>query len=172
MAPLHICLTGPESTGKTELAEILRVRFGLPVVPEFAREYALQNPRELTADDVESIARGEIALLDAAEAAGAPAIILDTDLLSTVAYSRHYYGSCPEWIEEEARRRRAEQYFLLDVDMPWVEDDVRDNCQDRVAVFETFRKVLLEFGAPFEVVGGAWPARCRRVERAVEVLLA
>lgn len=171
MAPLRICLTGPESTGKTELAAILGARFGLPVVPEFAREYALTNPRELTAADVVPIARGEIALLDEAQA-NATAIILDTDLLSTVAYSRHYYGASPAWIEQEARRRCAEHYFLLDVDTTWVPDEVRDSAQDRLVLFETFRRVLLEFGVRFEVAGGAWAVRCERVATAVEAILA
>mgnify|MGYP000592549471 CR=1 FL=1 len=27
-------------------------------------------------------------------------LVLDTDLVSTVVYARHYYGHCPAWIEE------------------------------------------------------------------------
>src|SRR5205823_8798717 len=99
------CLTGPECTGKTTLAGQLSAHFNAPWVPEFAREYALRVQSPLTADDVEPIAMGEIALLDGAARDGL--VILDTDLISTIVYCRHYYGSCPPWIEAAAAARIA-----------------------------------------------------------------
>src|SRR5436305_357207 len=38
--PFRVCLTGAESTGKTELAKELAAHFGAPYVPEFSRQYA------------------------------------------------------------------------------------------------------------------------------------
>ena len=41
-----LVVSGPESTGKTELACFLAKRFSCPVIPEYAREYiekALQS---------------------------------------------------------------------------------------------------------------------------------
>ena len=155
--PRRICLTGPESTGKTELAKAL----GLPWVPEFAREYAETHGSALTADDVEPIARGEMASLD--RAAG-DLVILDTDLISTVVYARHYYGSCPAWIEEEARKRRADLYLLLDTDLPWKPDAARDAGGDaREDLFDAFRRALDEFGTRWEIVSGSWEERLARV---------
>ncbi len=161
MAPIRICLTGPESTGKTWLAAEMAARFGTTFVPEYARQYAEANPRLLDAKDVEPIARGEMAQLDAP--ATGPLQILDTDLISTVVYSNHYYGSCPDWIAEEALRRRAYYYFLLDVDTPWADDAVRDAMQDRQELLNRFRTTLVEFQAPFELVGGTWGERRTRV---------
>jgi HTH-type transcriptional repressor of NAD biosynthesis genes len=171
LATLRICLTGPESTGKSELSAVLHQRFGAPVVAEFAREYAERHPGELGPEHVEPIALGQIAITDDAPAAGERLVVLDTDLLSTVAYARYYYGSCPGWIEEEARRRRADRYFLLGIDTPWESDDVRDASQDREAVFRMFRDVLGEFGADYEIVDGPWTDRCARVSEAVAALL-
>ncbi len=88
----RICLTGPESTGKSELAARAERELGATWVREYAREYAGRHGRALTADDVEPIARGQIANLD--RATGAP-LVVDSDLLSSVVYARHYYGGCP-----------------------------------------------------------------------------
>jgi nicotinamide riboside kinase len=192
---LTVCLIGPECTGKTTLAERLSVLFGAPWVPEFAREYALLVARPLTVDDVEPIARGQMALEDALQAGvgsrgsgvggkfpvsdnrqpttdnrsqisdprpptpDSRLIILDTDLISTVVYSRHYYGNCPEWIEREAEARKADLYLLTDIDVPWTADDVRDTAAARDALHGQFATTLANYGANVITIGGDWETR-------------
>lgn len=145
----RVCLIGPECTGKTTLAESLSAHFGVPWVPEFAREYAQRVGRLLTLDDVEPIARGQMALEDAAPNEGL--VILDTDLISTVVYSRHYYGHCPEWIETAAATRKADLYLLTDTDVPWIADDVRDSASPRESLYAKFAQTLKTYNA--NVVG-------------------
>lgn len=163
MAPFpRVCLIGPECTGKSVLAAALSRHFNKPWTPEFAREYAEQRGNDLTRDDVELIARGEIALLDR----GDP--ILDTDLISTVVYARHYYGHCPQWIEEEARLRRADIYLLMDTDVPWLADSARDRGGDeREDLFDDFRAALDEFETNWIIISGDW---VERFKAAVEAL--
>ena len=163
----RICLTGPESTGKTELAEVLGRHFGVEVVPEFARAYALEHGRDLTYDDCEPIARGELANIDGA----ARPAILDTDLISTVVYSRYYYGRCPEWVVEEARRRRADLYLLMDTDIEWRPDPARDAGGDaREDLFDVFRAAMDEFDVKFVIVSGSGEERVARAVEAIEEL--
>ena len=158
----RLCLTGPECTGKSELALRLAAELGAELVLEYAREYAEEVRRELTASDVEPIARGEIANLD--RAAG-PRVVLDTDLLSTVVYARHYYGACPAWIEEEARRRMADFYLLMDTDVPWTADAIRGEEGDREDLFDAFRRALDELGARWVIVSGTGEERWEEVVR-------
>ncbi|MEO7712026.1 MAG: ATP-binding protein, partial [Gemmatimonadaceae bacterium] len=117
-APRRICVTGPESTGKTTLARQLAESAGAPWVAEASRIHAERVGRPLLASDVEPIASAHIVMADdgAARAAlaGAPLLFLDTDLISTVIYARHYYGAVPRWIEREARMRLAHLYLLCD----------------------------------------------------------
>ncbi len=92
---LTICVTGPESTGKTTLARRLGEQLSVEWVPEASRLYAERIGRDLSVIDVEPIAREHIALADAARAraigVGASVLVLDTDLASTVVYGKHYY---------------------------------------------------------------------------------
>lgn len=151
----RICLTGPESTGKTELAKLLARELGTVWVPEFAREYAEKHGNDLTADDVEPIARGQIANEDRLAPQANRVLLLDTDLISTVVYARHYYGACPSWIVEEAKRRRAGLYLLLDTDIEWQADAARDAGGDaREDLFDAFRAALDEFETRWEIVSG------------------
>jgi NadR type nicotinamide-nucleotide adenylyltransferase len=160
MAPLprRICLIGPECTAKTTLALRLARELGAVYVPEYAREYAELHNRALTAEDVESIARGEVANLDAA--ADSERAVLDTDLLSTVVYARHYYGACPQWIEDDARRCQADLYLLMDTDIGWLPDIVRDTGDDaREDLFDAFRAALDEFETQWVIVSGEGEGR-------------
>lgn len=159
----RLCLTGPECTGKSTLAARLAREFGTVWVPEYAREYAETHGNgltaALTANDVEPIARGQLALIDRAPARA----ILDTDLISTVVYARHYYGSCPQWIETEALRRRADLYLLLDTDCIWLPDPARSPTpDDREDLFDSFRAALDEFDTRWHIVSGDWTERYRQ----------
>lgn len=156
----RICLTGPESTGKTEIAERAARELGVAITTEYAREYAEKHGNDLTAADVEPIARGELAILES------DAELLDTDLLSTVVYARHYYGSCPAWIEEEARQRKADLYLLMDTDVAWKADAARDTGGDaREDLFDAFRAALDEFETKWEIVSGSDEERWEAVRR-------
>jgi NadR type nicotinamide-nucleotide adenylyltransferase len=145
LAPLRVCLIGPECTGKTTLAARLAEHFNAPWVPEFAREYASRVARPLTVDDVEPIARGQIALVDAAPKDGL--VIFDTDLISTVVYATHYYGQCPEWIEAAAAARKADLYLLTDIDVPFIADSLRDSAAPREMLYDNFAGTLKNYEA-------------------------
>jgi len=154
LAPLRtrVCLIGPECTGKTTLAGQLADYFSAPWAPEFAREYASRVGRLLTFDDVEPIARGQMALEDAAttdnrQPTTSFLTILDTDLISTVVYATHYYGRCPEWIKAEARARKADLYLLTDIDVPFIADSLRDSAAPRETLYGKFAQTLKEYEA-------------------------
>lgn len=173
MAPIPaLCLTGAQSTGKSELARRIGERFGVPVAPEFARQYALEAGRGLTAEDVEPIARGEIRNLDAALAAGSTLVILDTDLISTVVYAEYYYGSVPRWIRDEACRRLADLYLVLEPDVPFTGDAARDPESDRLGHHAALLRLLEELDATAVTVGGSWEERERQVVEWVTKLVA
>jgi HTH-type transcriptional regulator, transcriptional repressor of NAD biosynthesis genes len=164
-----ITLTGPESTGKTELAQRLARAFGIPWSQEYARAYVREHGPNLTAADVEPIARGQMEYLD--EFASAPVVLQDTDLISTVVYARHHYGECPGWIVDEALRRRATFYLLFDTDVPWLDDPARDAGGDvREDLFDAFRAALDEFATRWLIVRGDWEERFERCRVVIESL--
>jgi HTH-type transcriptional regulator, transcriptional repressor of NAD biosynthesis genes len=169
--PWRICVTGPESTGKTTLAAMLASRFGTVWVPEYAREYALAAGRELTRDDVEPIARGQVANEDRLIGSAKGLIVFDTDLISTMVYARYYYGFLPPWIAAAARDRKSDLYLLHDIDVPFVRDAARDVEEDRKAHFELFKQALEEQDANVVIVRGDWAARNACAIAAVEQLL-
>jgi NadR type nicotinamide-nucleotide adenylyltransferase len=167
----RVTVTGSESTGKTSLARRLAEQFRTLWVPEFSREYAMHKAAPLDASDVEPIAHGQMRLEDEVLARARGMVILDTDLVSTVVYAEHYYGSCPPWVDAAARERLADLYLLCDIDAPWVADPVRDRPHARAEIHAAFSAQLQRYGAPYVLIRGDWATREASAVAAVEALL-
>lgn len=155
----RLVVSGSESTGKTRLAEQVAAHYGVPWIPEFARDYAEQKSAMLSVADVTPIARGQIARENDALLGASGIIVLDTDLVSTVVYSQQYYGNVPAWIPLAAQQRLADLYLVCDIDLPWVADTVRDAQHQRRQMHDAFIQHLTRFGATYHVVSGTSAAR-------------
>jgi NadR type nicotinamide-nucleotide adenylyltransferase len=166
-----VTVTGSESTGKTWLAQRLARRFDTIWVPEFARDYVVQKAAPLDASDVEPIARGQMKSEDEALGRARDLVILDTDLMSTVVYANHYYGSCPAWVERFAGARLADLYLLCDIDIPWVADRARDRPDARLDIHQAFATHLERYGATYTLVRGTWEQREASSVSAIESLV-
>ncbi|MHB1298023.1 MAG: AAA family ATPase [Gemmatimonadaceae bacterium] len=194
-APHRIVLIGPEASGKTTLARELAAAFDAPWTPEAARIFAESWPEPLSAATVAPIARLSMRFEDEAVAAMAEAegaavaadanvavaaaatvraprlLVRDTDLVSTVVYARHYYGTVDDWIVTEARARRASLYLLCHPDLPWFPDGVRDRPLQRLALLEDFRAELLSMDARVADITGAGEERRLAAQGAIESFL-
>ena len=173
----RVVVTGPESTGKTTLAERLAAHFGTACVPEFAREYLERRNAErgTTAvcleEDIEPIARGQLESEEAAARVAERVLFCDTDLIVTKIWSEHYFGRCAEWIREAARTQRYDLQLLLDVDVPWVPDPLRDQPHRREHFRGLFRRELRAHGCRLVEISGSWDERFARAVRTVEAVL-
>lgn len=165
---IRVVLTGSESTGKTTLGERLAARYGVPLVPEFVREFAARKNGMIEFSDHGPIARGQMALEDEYARRGSALLLQDTDLLSTVVYCRHYFGACPRWIEDAAAERRPSLYLLCEIDLPWVADGVRDRGERRDEMQALFRAAVVASGARFASIHGSSDEREASAIAAIE----
>ena len=149
-------VTGSECTGKTTLAKALAACYQTVWVPEFARSFVIDKCSAPEYQDVGSIARGQIALEEERGLQASTLLIHDTDLLSTILYSRHYFGDCPRWIEVAFEKRAADLYLLADIDVPWVSNgEQRDRGDRREEMHELFRSALSDHHLSFAEIRGS-----------------
>lgn len=168
---MRVVLTGSESTGKSTLAARLAEHYRAELVPEFVREYAARRGGAIEFSDHGPIARGQMALEDEHIARATRLVVQDTDLLSTVVYCDHYFGMCPEWIREAAAARRPDLYLLMDIDLPWIADGVRDRGHLREEMQQLFHDAVFATRVPVSVIRGVGDDRFQRAVDAVDELL-
>jgi NadR type nicotinamide-nucleotide adenylyltransferase len=173
---------GPESTGKTMLAEKLASHFNAPLVREYAREFWDQHG-VITLEDMMPIAREQWRREDAAllrqgdEGQGSSGIIIcDTDALTTMLWSDLLYGTCPEELRRavEKRVKNYALYLLMDIDVPFAADPQRcfPDPADRERCMRIWRGALERRQLPFELIHGDWAQREQRAIAVIERVMA
>lgn len=171
MRQVRIVLTGSECTGKTTLASDLSAHYGVTPVPEYLREYFEFKNGVLTIEDAIPIAEGQIRNEISTEKAGNNPLICDTNALSSIIYSRHYYGHCPQWIEQQLKDHPYHLYLLCETDIPWQADGQRDRPAEREHMQSLFRNELLKRKLPFVEISGDRKQRLDMAVRAVDRIL-
>jgi nicotinamide riboside kinase len=164
---IRVVVTGSECTGKTTIAKALAAHYETVCMPEFVRQFVVDKGAVPEYEDVEAIARGQIAIEDERADDTSRVCIQDTDLLSTIVYSHHYYDDCVDWIEVAFEKRAADLYLLTDIDIRWVPDgEHRDRGHRREEMHELFRRALINRRLAFAEIRGS---RGARLEAAVSV---
>ncbi|MEI6861121.1 MAG: AAA family ATPase [Verrucomicrobiota bacterium] len=176
-APLRFALFGPESTGKTTLAQTLAAHFGEPWSPEYVREFWDTHGGVISALDLDAIARGQLAGEDAAAAGARRGVFHDTELLTCMLWDDLLFPSaCPPWVRAEADRRArgVTLWLLCDTDLPWSPDPQRcfPDAIGRAMCRKLWRNTLETRGLPFAEITGGWPERTARAIAAVGQALA
>jgi NadR type nicotinamide-nucleotide adenylyltransferase len=170
----RVSIFGPESTGKSRLAERLGVHYGTLHVPEFARTYLDPKNGACEPADIEVIARGQMAAEAAVAERARKILFCDTDVLLTSLWSRMLFGDCPAWIDETAAGQQYHLTLLTDIDAPWVDDGQRyfPDAEPRERFFRLCEEALERSGRRTLRLSGDWDARFNTACGAVETLLA
>lgn len=151
----RIVIIGPESTGKTELAQYLANQFNTVYLPEYAREYIEKLSHHYTYDDVLTIAKKQIKLEKEYALKANRILFFDTYLIITKVWFQVVFKKVPDWLDEEIRKSNIDLFLLCNTDLPWVPDKVRENGgMMREKLFEMYKSEINDYGFTYEVVFG------------------
>lgn len=167
--PKRILILGPESTGKSTLAEDLAKHFGEPWVPEFAREYLDDLDRAYRYEDMLKIGKGQVALEDKIADSAKKYLFCDTDLRVIHIWSEHRFGKTDPWVLEQIATRTYDLILLTDTDLPWAPDPQREYpaLEMRNYFLDLYTKLAEESGFPHHLISGN---RDERLKKAVKLI--
>jgi len=163
----RVAITGPESTGKSELAKSLAEYYNTVWLPEYSREYLKQKKGTYEFDDIVEIAKGQLKREDEMALKANEYLFCDTDLFVTKIWSEYKYGKCDHWIFEKILTHQYDLHLLMDIDLDWKPDPLRENPDDRQKLFDIYMEELAQYKYPFFIIDGKGEAR---VKAAIQVI--
>lgn len=180
-AQKRLTLLGPESVGKTTLAEALATRFHTALIREYGRIYdekymqsRYKQGKGWREADLIAIAETHSAMREAMAHDAGPLLIEDTDALMTAVWAEYLLAAPSPKLERMARNALADQYLLLTPETPWTDDGVRyAGVQETREWFFNAAKARLDaWGARYTIISGSdWDAREQKAVTVAEGML-
>lgn len=168
-----IAIIGPESTGKTTLAQHLAAHYQTLWLPEYAREYVENLNRPYTFADVEHIALRQPELERDYQRRANGLLFLDTELIITKVWFDEVFGARPAWFDALLGQYHGDFYLLCRPDLDWTYDPVREypSKDIRAYLFGVYQQELEAQGFPYAIIEGEGDTRLKRSIEHVEAFL-
>lgn len=167
-----IAIVGPESTGKSTLTKLLAKHYGTLWVAEFARYYCAALTEPCTMQDEINMFHGQVALEESVLAmAEKDFIFCDTTFLTVKIWSDEMLGETAPIVLDALSERTYDLYLLLNIDLPWEEDPLRDFPHMREHFMNTWYKELDDLGASYVLISGI-EDRFQNAVNAIDTFLA
>ena len=164
---LKIAFTGPESSGKTTMAELIAEAYSTTFIPEYAREF-LKDKTTYTLADLDEIAEQQVELCKASKNT---LVISDTEMAVMLIWSQEKFKEVSPIIQHLWESQDFDHLFLCAPDIPWEADKLRENPLDRERLFVLYEVVLENSKKPFTILKGTIEQRIIACKKQMELLL-
>lgn len=168
---LKIAIVGPESTGKSTMAAYLAEYYHTVWVPEFARDYCEKLTAPCTWQDEINMFYGQLALEEEYLPKANKLLICDTTFITVKIWSDHTFGRSPQEVLDELPKHPYDLYLLLNIDLPWEEDPLRDFPHLREHFMDVWHAELRELNAKYVMISGLAQDRYDAAVKAIDSFL-
>ncbi len=168
---IKIAVVGPESTGKSTMSAYLADHYQTVWVPEYAREYCEKLTAPCTWQDEVNMFYGQLTLEAEMLPKANRLLICDTTFITVKIWSDYTFGQSPQEVLDELPKHPYDLYLLLNIDLPWQEDPLRDFPHMREHFMEVWHRELQSLNANYAVISGTGPERYANAVAAIDRFL-
>ena len=140
-------------------------------VPEYAREYCERLTAPCTWEDEINMFRGQLELEQNLLPKANKLLICDTTFITVKIWSDQMFGKAPQEVLDELSRHTYDFYLLMNIDLPWEDDPLRDFPHLREHFMDVWHQELQALGANYEVISGTNAQRFRNAVKAIDNFL-
>ena len=164
-AIIKIAVVGPESTGKSSLAEALAEHYNEPWVPEMARTYIANLNRPYHLNDIINIAKLQLQQEQELMQKASKYLFCDTTLLVNKIWASFVFKQEPIEIVELYKVQDYKLHLLCDIDLPWEYDPLREHPHYIKELLELYEQDLINSKANYFKINGV---EMQRLEMAIK----
>ena len=164
---LKIAFTGPESSGKTTLSKRIAEILDGEWHEEYAREYLTNLKRTYNQDDLLNIALKQN---EKRINCNSSLQVYDTEMLVIKIWNDYKFRKENQHINELLDQQKVDYYFLCSPDIPYEEDVLRENPDNRNELFETYLNILNQKKLPYSILEGSISKRTKQILQTLKTL--
>lgn len=154
------------------MSQLLAKHYQVSWVPEYARYYCENLTAPYTLQDEVNMYYGQIALEDAIlVTTNNDFIMCDTTFVTVKIWSDAMLGETPKLVLDALPKRPYDLYLLMDIDLPWQDDPLRDFPNQREHFMEVWHKELKALNANYSVISGVGEIRIQNAITVIDTFL-
>ncbi len=169
-----IVIMGAESTGKSTMVNMLAEYFDGKIVEEYGRTYTepMELPYVLTQRDMECIALSHIIEVDKYDLNAKKFLFVDTEAITTKIFGELYVDPNFESksIELMIKAQKYDHYFLLENDIPYINDGTRLPEECREYSNKRLKEELKKHKIPYISISGSYEERFESIKKEINNL--
>lgn len=146
-----VIINGPESSGKTTLCEYLVKKLDAGYIQEYPRIYLEMTDGAYDQEDLLIMANDIDDLIS--ELDDDRLWIIDTNNINIKIWYKYKYGDMPSELVNMNDNQEA-IHLICKPDIAWEDDPLRENPEDRIEIFDMYRKYMYESENKYHIIEG------------------
>ncbi|HEV2831233.1 MAG TPA: ATP-binding protein [Hanamia sp.] len=97
-------------------------------------------------------------------------LFIDTDMYVMKVWCEFVFNQCHNWILNQIATRHYDAYLLCDVDLPWIEDKLREypNIKMREKLYHFYKDLMIHQSVPWCIISGDKEERLNKAISSIE----